>query len=376
MMNFKRFVCVLAAFALFAGSGFAQQSKSDENVEFVPHWNAQLQGGAAYTLGEGKFTSLLSPAAFLTAGYQFHPAMGVRFGLGGWQGRGAAVVSNETYSFNFLQGLADFVVDLNALFGGYDHNRVFSTYVFAGASVLGGLGNEKAKTLANAGDPLSLLWEPVKVFPAGRAGLGVNFNVTDRIALNVEGNAEILPDSFNSKKAENPDWQFNLLLGVTYHFGKTYKRNQPVVVAPVVPYVPETEPVTEPEPAVEPEPIVEPAETPEEVHVRLAAEQSQNIYFLINMDRIEDSEKIKLDTLAEWLRNNEDYRVSLVGYADRETGNAQLNERLSARRAENVRKYLVNAGIAADRIDTDYRGDREQPFATPEENRVVICTLE
>ena len=45
----------------------------------------------------------------------------------------------------------------------------------------------------------------------------------------MEANANILSDKFNSKKAENPDWQFNLLCGVSIRLGKDKKSHpQPV----------------------------------------------------------------------------------------------------------------------------------------------------
>lgn len=84
----------------------------------------------------------------------------------------------------------------------------------------------------------------------------------------------------------------------------------------------------------------------------------------------------KLDALVEWMKSNADYRVDVVGYADKETGSAAVNSRLSAQRAENVRKYMVKAGIESDRIAVDHKGDTVQPFGVASQNRVVICTLE
>jgi hypothetical protein len=41
-----------------------------------------------------------------------------------------------------------------------------------------------------------------------------------------------------------------------------------------------------------------------------------------------------------------------------------------------VKKYLQDAGISADRIITDAKGDTVQPNNTPASNRVVICITE
>ena len=115
----KRLTMIAASLLLMSGVASAQQSKSDETVEFRPHWSLGVQGGVAHTRGEQKFGELMSPAAQLSATYNFHHAMGVRFGLGGWQGKGGALTDNgyQGYAFNYGQLSADYVLDLANLFG-------------------------------------------------------------------------------------------------------------------------------------------------------------------------------------------------------------------------------------------------------------------
>ena len=115
-MKITRFV-VAAALLLAGGVASAQQSKSDETLEFRPHWSIGVQAGVSQTLGEAAFGKLLSPSAALTAQWHFHHALGLRLGLGGWQGKGALVVpEREVYPFRYLQSNADFVMDLAGLF--------------------------------------------------------------------------------------------------------------------------------------------------------------------------------------------------------------------------------------------------------------------
>ena len=59
-----------------------------------------------------------------------------------------------------------------------------------------------------------------------------DFRLSSRWSLNLEVNANILSDRFNSKDGGNNDWYCNALAGVTYKFGK--KAAAPVVVAPTV----------------------------------------------------------------------------------------------------------------------------------------------
>ena len=56
-------------------------------------------------------------------------------------------------------------------------------------------------------------------------------------------------------------------------------------------------------------------------------------------------------------------RIVLVGKADL-AGSGSYNLRLSKRRAETVRDALIRAGIAAQRVDTRYVGDRQPPVPT------------
>lgn len=101
-----------------------------------------------------------------------------------------------------------------------------------------------------------------------------------------------------------------------------------------------------------------------------------NIFFNINSSAIRASEAGKLDELVDFLQANGQATVSLCGYADAATGTAAVNERLSKQRAQAVADALQTKGIASERITTDYKGDKVQPFAVVQENRVTICIAE
>ena len=57
----------IAVFALLLSGTFAsaqeRQIKEEGRTEFKRHWFMQVQVGAAHTVGEAKFTDLISPAA-------------------------------------------------------------------------------------------------------------------------------------------------------------------------------------------------------------------------------------------------------------------------------------------------------------------------
>lgn len=402
-MNFKKITLTLAAMLVCVGLYAQPQSKSDESVEFRPHWDLQLQGGVGHTIGETTFGELLSPAVVLSTNYRFHHAMGVRFGLGGWQGKGALVgVVNENYAFNFVQLNADYKLDLSALIGGYNHKRPVSVYALAGVGFNYGFDNKEAAAIAAAApewmdNQLPYLWDK-KFFVAGRLGLGVDFRVAERVALSLEANTNILSDKFNSKRAENVDWQFNYLAGVSFSFGKKHQTSKVWLAEQEALRIAEEARIAA-EKAAEEKRIAEEAEAKrlaEEAEAKRIAEEqaaaeaarvaavraknveenSENVFFTINSTYIRKAEQAKITRLAEWLKNNPDYTVAVVGYADKETGYAAGNMKLSERRAQNVKKALIAAGVEESRIEIGFKGDTAQPFSKNYENRVVICTLE
>lgn len=70
----------MTVFALLIGntviSAQEKQIKEEGKMVFKPHWFMQVQAGAAHTLGEAKFSDLISPAAAVNVGYQL-PRHGV-----------------------------------------------------------------------------------------------------------------------------------------------------------------------------------------------------------------------------------------------------------------------------------------------------------
>jgi len=341
-----------------------QRIKEEGKTEFKPHWFMQVQVGAAHTLGEAKFSDLISPAAAINVGYQFAPAWRARVGVSGWQAKGGWVSPQQDYQYKYLQGNIDIVSDLSTLFCGFNPKRVFNGYVFAGIGLNRGFDNDEAVAIDANGYKMDYLWTEGKFLVAGRMGLGCNLRLNDHLSINIEGNANVLSDKFNSKKAGNADWQFNALLGLNIKFGKGYKETPPVYyeAKPVV--------VEQSKPA----PVVEQPQPKKEVVV--VQPMKQDIFFALNSAKIQDDQKPKIDMLVEYLQKSPSAKVKVTGYADANTGNSKINKTLSEKRAANVAEVLKTKGIASDRIIADSKGDTVQPYKTPEENRVSICIAE
>ena len=360
-----RNLLLLSLLTVSSTMAFAQEQriKEEGKTVFKPHWFIQAQVGAAHTVGEAKFTDLLSPAAAFNVGYKFAPAFGARIGVSGWQAKGGWVNPQQNYKYKYLQGNVDIMADLSTLFCGFNPKRVFNGYIFAGAGLNRGFDNDEANALDTRTYELEYLWQEGQILPTGRFGLGCDLRLNDRLSINIEGNANVLSDKFNSKKAGNCDWQLNALVGVSIKLGKSYTKTAPVY------YEPEPVVVEQPKPA----PVVEQPQPKKEVVVE---PMKQNIFFAINSAKIQDDQQSKIASLVDYMEKHPAAKVSVTGYADVDTGNPRINSKLSEKRANNVAEALKAKGIAADRIKVDYKGDTVQPYNTPKENRVSICIAE
>lgn len=372
---------ILTLFVLLGGMSAiqAQESTGEKKLvspaydEFNPHWFMQLQGGASYHVGEADFKDLISPAAQVAIGYKFSKLVGVRLAVNGWEAKNRYRPAKLDYKWNYIQPNIDFMLDLSTLFAGWNPQRRFNSYLFVGGGMPIGIDNDDALNAQSSYSVMNLkkIWEPNKLFWAARAGLGADVRIAKHLAIGLEVNANMLPDNFNSKKGKNDnvDWQINGLVGLKFTFGKTHKHHDAVYEY--------TQPKPQPQPQVQPVQKVEPTVEPEPQPVAKKVEsKSVNVFFNIGKSEVKSTEAQKLDELVAFLKENPDTKVKLTGYADNQTGTKAVNERISKKRAESVKEYLVNKGIDADRIATDYKGDTVQPFATVAQNRVTIAVTE
>ena len=383
MKNYK--ILIVASMLFGIGTTMLAQStytdKANNEYQFKKHAFLNLQGGAQYTLGEAKFDKLLSPNVQLGLGYQFSPVFALRLQANGWQSKGGwngyelARTGNPytaDYKFNYVAPGLDLMFNLSNLFCGWNPNRVFNVTAFLGGGANIAWKNDEvnaiAKTLKNLDNyQLQNLWDGTKVQPYGRGGVELAFRLGDAVSFLVEGNANILSDKYNSKKADNPDWYFNALAGFRINLGKTYKK----VEVPA----PEPAPVQE---YVEPTPAPAPVpEVKEEVVEKKVEPFRRDVFFLINSAKIRNSEAGKIQEMVDYLNANPNAKVSVTGYADAGTGNNRINDRLARLRAQIVVKTLKEKyNIPADRIISDSKGSRVQPFAVNNKNRVTICIAE
>ncbi len=82
------------------------------------------------------------------------------------------------------------------------------------------------------------------------------------------------------------------------------------------------------------------------------------IYFDFDKSGIRKDQRARLETDAEFLAQNKAVRVRIEGNCD-ERGTNEYNMALGQRRAQSAKKYLVNLGIDAGRLETISYGEEK-----------------
>ena len=365
-------------------SASAQEADKTVNV-FNPHWYVQAQIGGQYTLGEVGFGKLLSPNAQLGVGYNFNKVVGARLSFNAWQSKaGQKVISDgatTTYKWkwNYIAPMVDATFNLTNLFCEYNPNRLVEVGVFGGIGANIAWGNNEAKDareaiLATPGSknlegydktamPLENLWTGSKTRFVARVGANVDFRVSDRVKLGVELSANTLSDKYNSKKAGNPDWYFNALVGAKIALGQTHSTKVIPAPKPVEKII---ERIIE-KPAPAPVPKTETKQEAVDENFR------RDIFFPIGNSNIAKSQTTKIAEIVTFMKDNPDAKITLTGYADKGTGSAAFNDKIAARRAQTVYNTLAAKGVAKSRMIKKSMGSRVQPFEENDMNRVTIC---
>ena len=199
-------------------------------------------------------------------------------------------------------------------------------------------------------------------------GFGTEYAFTPALTMRLEGERYHVNDAIGQR--ENVDL---ISVGLVYRFGAPAQsvrtanvppaaqpvyRPEPVVAqAPVA--TPPPAPVIAPAPVVVPAPMPEPAAKPW-VKVKLQADS----LFGFDQDSLQADGKQALDKLLQELKDVNVDVVQVTGHTDR-LGSAAYNAKLSTRRAEAVRNYLVQVGGMPANLVTATGVGSAQPETSP-----------
>jgi OOP family OmpA-OmpF porin len=148
-----------------------------------------------------------------------------------------------------------------------------------------------------------------------------------------------------------------LLVALAFAFGCATEPPKPEP-KPAPPPAPKPAPPPAPKPAPAPA-APKPAEKPKPVAEKVTF--AADVLFDFDKAVIKPEGKSKLDDISNKVRGVNLEVVIAIGHAD-SIGSDAYNQKLSVRRAESVKAYLVSKGVEPNRIYTEGKGEK-QPVA-------------
>ena len=94
------------------------------------------------------------------------------------------------------------------------------------------------------------------------------------------------------------------------------------------------------------------------------------IHFCLGSSNIEEYQKLNIENVAIYLKDNPDCKLYVIGYSDL----IENSDKLSENRAENVKKELVKLGAHDNQLIVIEEGTKVQNYEKNDWNRVVIIT--
>lgn len=362
----KKITKYAAAVALLCGVSTAAMAQ-DNKEEFKPYWFAGVQGGVQTTFTNYNSLKLLTPQFALQFGRWFAPEFGARLHVMGYDQKGGIAegqfgLDKQTYKFKACTADIDFLFNMSNILCPQRSCKDFNWILLAGFGSNYSWDYDEFKTLAYNNDFLSnhpayhdqVCGTKHSTFN-GRLGTAFEYDVTNSLSLNLELQANYKNDLYNLKTNDKNDWQAAALIGVTFKIGKAKKAPAPVQ---------EVEPVYETR--------VDTVWYDDTSYKTVEAEASlrRDIHFDIRKNGPISQQTVS--EIVDFVKNNKDVKVTVTGYADKGTGNKRVNMKYSKKRAEALTDALVKAGVPAEIITTEWKGDTVQPFADNDANRATI----
>ena len=342
---------MLAAFATVATA----QTKSRYYAESSKdNYFISLGVGAQVCVKPNASDNGATPVFNLAAGKLINPVWGVRGMVSGFNTKLFTYIDSEGYTGteghevkqNYVTVRVDGLFNLSNAIAGYNPERKLEAYAFAGPA----LQFAKAEIGGDNG---------MKALINGSVGLGAAYNLNSNWALNLEVRGEISESPFGDYSSTIANGFVGGTFGATYYFGgKKFVKvcNEALYLAANGDIQKYKELLAAEQAnlaAVKEELAKEKAKAPVEVvkEVEVAVAGPRAVFFTIGSAKIDAKGMVNINLAAEIMKANPDVKYVVTGYADKATGSAKTNQKLSDKRAEAVYNALVKAGVSESQME-------------------------
>ena len=278
--------------------------------------------------------------------------------------------------FNYGTATIDLMANFTNLFrGNYREHNLIDVIPFVGLGWIHAFNNN--------------LTTPTYNHFVAKIGVRVNFNITDKWAIYLEPQASATDKEFDGYAGTAwGDGIVNLGLGVQYTFNKRFTSLTQIAQLTADEIDRLNKKINDNRYLIENhQDILERQQNLLDRLEKCCEENKQQVvtqqivesaclpeYIRFGLDsyKLESSEQRKIAEVADYLKKNADSKILIVGYADKKTGNPPYNLKLSQKRVEVVSAELKRLGINSNRVFSEWKGDKEQPFPPNEWNRVVV----
>lgn len=373
----KKVISMMAVAGLFSVSAMQAQVTEVVEIDEIPvskysvqtnsfwdNWFISVNAGAQFSYlypeSSQEFKDRISLSGQAYVGKWFTPGMGMRLAYNGYDFKG------HHGKLNYMNLHVDALMNVTNMLMGYDSERFYNMIPYVGMGA-------------------------VRVFDLNNYSFGFNagllntFRINDSWKLNLEMGALLADkqmDGLTGPKRAFDDI-FSLTAGVTYTIGGDTWNNSPDISSLLMMNAAEVAALND---ALMQEQNAnrnlrnQLAQKPREVikEKMVSADCAfvpQSIFFNLNSAKIAShKDMVNLKAVAETAKAD-NVKLRIVGYADKATGNAQYNQKLSLHRAQTIADELIKLGVDKSNITVEGQGGVDTLNPSTYNRRVIIQAM-
>ena len=334
------------------------------------------------------FGKVMEPLVNLSVGKWMDPYWGLRGQISGWQSKLYTDVNRlnnggvyDKFQHKYINLNLDFMLNLTNLWRVYSPDNKWDMTLFLGPGLsFGKFHNEQLDVLIN-----------------GSIGLGGKYNINKYWAIDLEARTHLMPTFYYTTEYTGQeeiagrsyqDGLLSLSVGATYTFGgKNFTRYESgaqelrevlnnkinALESELKTSQSQLEAAKVAEQVAKKEVALVEKERDEAIALANRKDFKQYVGFTINKSAVKTEQMVVLQAVANYMAENPNVKMKVVGYADKQTGSKYFNLKLSERRAKTVYNLLVKKfGVPENRLSYIGLGDQEQPFTQNVYNRLVM----